>query len=331
MKVKLQDIAKKTGYSVSTISRVLSGKAAGQSSNVEEIIKTAEEMGYPYIKRHPNSKHLSIGFVTELFEGEFYSSLFNGFYQASTETDSEVFFVDVAKRRENVIEYILRLKQDYSGICLFLPEFGVKDYKKIKKAIGDYPIISLAPIVNPVIDTVTFDAYRGGYMVAKHFEELGYTNVGIITGPSNKVEAIYRKNGFLDYVSVSKKLNNVWRFKGDYSIGSGYHAYKDIKDQGLSNIAIFGSNDQMCFGFIKKAIQDGRNIPKDFALAGYDDLPFCKIYNPELTSVNTNFYELGKASIRLLEKKYQGENDSHGHINLVPVSLSIRSSTKPGQ
>ena len=89
------------------------------------------------------------------------------------------------------------MTRHYSGICLFLPEFEKDAYQNILNAIGTYPVISLAPIVNAVIDTVTFDAYLGGHLVAKHFEELGYTDVGIITGPSNKVEALYRKNGFL--------------------------------------------------------------------------------------------------------------------------------------
>lgn len=327
MKVKLQDVADKSGYSVATVSRVLSGKAAGRSSSVDEILKIAGELGYPYIKQYPDSKHLTIGFVTELFEGEFYSSLFNGFYQASRETDSEVFFVDVAKRKKSLLDYIIKLTKDYSGICLFLPEFGANDYLKIKEAVGDYPIISLAPIVNPIIDTVTFDAYRGGHLVAKHFDEQGYKNVGLITGPYNKVEALYRKNGFLDHVSGSSNLKCVWTFKGDYSIESGFDAYHDLKEKGVKNIAVFGSNDQTCFGFIKKANQDGRKIPDEIAIAGYDDLPFCKNFLPELTSVSTNFYELGKASIRLLEKKFRDQNDSHGHINLVPVSLSERTST----
>lgn len=330
MKVKLEDIAAKTGYSIATVSRVLTGKAVGRSSSVKIILQAAEDLGYPYIEKikYPDSQLLSIGFITELFEGEFYSSLFKGFYQASLKTDSEVFFIDVAKRKESIIEYITSLIRHYSGICLFLPEFEKDDYQKILNAIGNYPVISLAPIVNPVIDTVTFDAYLGGHLVAKHFEELGYTDVGIITGPSNKVEALYRKNGFLDYATTSKNLNCVWGYNGDYSVESGYQAYNDLKDRHQSKIAIFGSNDQTCFGFIKKAILDGRKIPDEIAIVGYDDLPFCKLFLPELTSVNTNFYELGKVSIRLLEKKFRGQNDSHGHINLVPVSLSVRTSSQ---
>ena len=46
MKVKLEDIAIKSGYSIATVSRVLSGKAKGQSQSVYDIIHTARELGY---------------------------------------------------------------------------------------------------------------------------------------------------------------------------------------------------------------------------------------------------------------------------------------------
>ena len=66
MRVKLEDIAAKTGYSIATVSRVLSGKAVGRSSSVKIILRAAEELGYPYIERYPDSQALTIGFITEL-------------------------------------------------------------------------------------------------------------------------------------------------------------------------------------------------------------------------------------------------------------------------
>jgi DNA-binding LacI/PurR family transcriptional regulator len=46
MKVKLEHIAANTGYSIATVSRVLSGKAVGRSASVEKILFAARELGY---------------------------------------------------------------------------------------------------------------------------------------------------------------------------------------------------------------------------------------------------------------------------------------------
>ena len=82
--------------------------------------------------------------------------------------------------------------------------------------IGKYPIISLTPMKNPTIDTVSFDSYSGGYMIAKHFEEQGYKNFGIVSGPSDAVDAVFRKNGFVDHISEKNNLNLIWEYKGDF-------------------------------------------------------------------------------------------------------------------
>ena len=46
MKIKLEEIALKSGYSIATVSRVLSGKAKGRSQSVYDIVHTARDLGY---------------------------------------------------------------------------------------------------------------------------------------------------------------------------------------------------------------------------------------------------------------------------------------------
>ena len=46
-------------------------------------------------------------------------------------------------------------------------------------------------------------------MVAKHFEEVGYSNMGIITGPGNVMDSSFRKNGFVDHINEKSNLNEL--------------------------------------------------------------------------------------------------------------------------
>ena len=181
---------------------------------------------------------------------------------------------------------------------------------------------------NPTIDTVSFDSYSGGYMIAKHFEEQGYKNFGIISGPGDAVDAVFRKNGFIDHISEKNDLNLVWQFKGDFSTESGREAFNDYKNQNVSNIAIFGCNDHTCFGFMKSALENGSKIPEDFIIAGYDNLSFCDTFTPELTSVATNFDILGKRAIRTIENMVNDSNEIIRQFSMVPVEIIIRASTQ---
>tara|TARA_S200000501_G_scaffold376618_1_gene432105 strand:+ start:2466 stop:3455 length:990 start_codon:yes stop_codon:yes gene_type:complete len=328
LRTTLKQVADDTGLSIATVSRALRRNKRRYSRNEEKIYASARRLGYPFIGEVDEAEQLTIALVTEVHQGEFYSSLFHGFYNSSKESESDIVFVNLAKHIDDPVQYIINLSKKYSGICLFLPNLEKIDYKRIRHGVGEYPIISLTPMKNPIIDTVSFDSYSGGYMIAKHFEEQRYKNFGIVSGPGDAVDAVFRKNGFVDHISEKRGLNLVWEYKGDFSSKSGRDAFKNFKKQNLSNVAIFGCNDQTCFGFMKSAIEAGYKIPKDFIIAGYDNLSFCDTFTPELTSIATNFDILGKRAIRTIENMVNDSNEIIRQFSMVPVEIVIRSSTQ---
>jgi len=327
MRITLKHIADDTGLSIATVSRALSRQKRNHSASEVKIYASARKLGYPLFTKAGKNHQLSIALVMKLFEGEFYASLMNGFYEASESSVSEIIFSYVAKQNDNLVDNIINLSKKHSGICLFLPSMTDKDYLKIKEGVGQYPILSLLPSKNPKIDTVCFDSYRGGYILAKHFEEQGYKKFGFISGPSNRADALFRKNGFLNHIHENDNLELAWSFEGDFSSSSGKAAFADLKNTGLNDIAIFGSNDYTCFGFMKAAIESGYKIPDDFIIGGYDNLSFCETFSPELTSIITDFHELGKKSIRTIENMVEENMDSVGQISMIPVGIKIRNSS----
>ena len=328
MRVTLKHIADDTGLSIATVSRALSRQKRNHSTSEEKIYASAQKLGYPLFTNAGENQQVSIALVMKLFDGEFYASLMNGFYEASESTNSKIVFSYVAKQNDNPVDDIIKLSKKYSGICLFLPSMTNNDYLKIKEGVGQYPIISLLPSKNPKIDTVCFDSYRGGYMLAKHFEEQGYKKFGYISGPPKRADALNRKNGFINHIYENDDLELAWSFEGDFSSSSGKAAFAEFKNTGLKDIAIFGGNDHSCFGFMKAAIESGYKIPDDFMIAGYDNLSFCETFTPELTSIATDFHELGKKSIRIIENMAAENSDSFGNISMIPVTIKIRTSSQ---
>ena len=156
---------------------------------------------------------------------------------------------------------------------------------------------------------------------------MGINKTGIIIGESVRLESKLRKNGFLDYINDTGSMECIWKYKGDFSFDSGVEAYHAIKAKGIKDVAIFGSNDAMSLGFMREAIRDGKLIPDDFAIAGYDDLPSSKNYNPSLTSISTDFFKLGKYALKQILKQIEDDEHNDEHISLVPVSLKSREST----
>ncbi len=65
-------------------------------------------------------------------------------------------------------------------------------------------------------------------------------------------------------------------------------SFHNIYKKRSKNIAIFASNDQMAVGFIHAALENNQQIPKDYAIIGYDNILFSKIFFPKLTTIDTD-------------------------------------------
>lgn len=333
MKITLKDIALDTGLSVSTVSRALSQNGKISAKNVKKVFESAQRLNYPmYYQEAPAElrNNIHIALITNFHPGEFYASFFNGFAEAVKDSNIHFGLYNVCEEKECCYQFIESIKKKhFDGAVIFLPGLSKTDYHEILNRVGDFPMISAAPLATPVMDTVAFDNYSGGHLVAKHFHERGYKKIGVIQGPTTEVETHLRKNGLTDYCE-QHGLEIVWTYKSDYDISSGKEAYFDYKNLKNKPEAIFAGNDALALGFMHSAHREGVRIPTDVAIAGYDDTPLAAYQTPTLTSIRTPYYNLGQNIIDLLITQINQKNVAPKHsgsTKLVPVSLMVREST----
>lgn len=333
MKPTLKDIADHTGLSISTVSRVLSGKSKRNTTNVVEIIEAAQRLNYPIYTDSTHvidkKKNIFVGLITHFHVGEFYSSLYDGFNSAVKDTNYQIGLFHTELELSKVIEKINLLAfNSCDAVILFLPTLTESDYEKIiTHTPPNLALISAATVHNPVLDTVTFDSYRGGHQIGKHFYNKGYKDVGIVLGTTIRNESLLRKSGFTDFVQHHSDMKLTWQCEGDYTIESGRRVYEDFRALEKKPRAIFFSNDYMCLGFLEQAQKEGFKIPEDLAVAGFDDLPICSYHFPSITSVSTDYAQLGKSALDLLTEKFQDTSNHQGLLRIVPVTLSAKGSS----
>ena len=156
MKIKLEEIAIKSGYSIATVSRVLSGKAKGRSQSVYDIVHTARDLGY---KTSLNQYKdigipIDIAILTQHDAEEFYSCLYESFDRTASQMNIQI-SIHSAKHSSNLPEKIHRMSKFHDGIILMAPTLESKDYEMILKKIDPYPIVSIAPVNGNVLPTLS--------------------------------------------------------------------------------------------------------------------------------------------------------------------------------
>ncbi|MBO6794690.1 MAG: LacI family DNA-binding transcriptional regulator [Balneolaceae bacterium] len=333
-KATLQDISEYTGLSISTVSRILRGESGSNSDNVEKTINAAIKLKYPfnftYLKnKYQFSSRTRIALITTLFPSEFYATLFAGISQASEETNFDVSYHHINPDKTDVLEYIkVLMANEIEGVILFLPMMSEPEYERLLENLpSDFILISVLPIQNPSVDTITFDSYGGGYLVAQHFYQKGYHNVGIVNGPFERTESLLRRNGYQDYISKHAEMDLVWSYNGSFEFKDGADAFDHYLNSDKKPRAIFFANDMMCVSFLSKSLEHGIKIPEELALVGFDDLPICQYVQPTLTSVRTDYSSLGRKALDVLKSKLYGDEQRGGLQSLIPVTLSKRKSS----
>lgn len=333
MKVTLKDIANDTGYSVSTVSRVLNGSDKISSKTRDEILESAERYNYktPKVRNaHTSSRLLNIALVaTGFHEGEFYVSFFNGLNRAAKKNNIRLFLSGVLDIKEEIANILKEITLNYyDGAIVYIPEFGRRDYETLDNMIpSKFPVVSNALIENPVFSTITFDSYSGGHLAAVHFEEKGHAKVGVIKGPAERAESRFRYNGFADYVNHHPNMKLSWSFDGDFTFESGHEAFEKFEKLSKKPTAIFACNDDMCNGFMEAGLEKNYRFPDDVAMIGYDDLPVCRHNRPTMSSIKTDYEQLGAATMKLLREKLSNPELKTSMLSFVPVSISERESS----
>lgn len=333
MKITLKDISEDTGYSISTVSRVLNGSDKISTSTRREIYQSAKKLKYP-IYRSLNGDTLidtlNVNLVLTRFHiGEFYASFYHGFNVAAQKNNIQLSMTSLRCTFEESLERIKKLSNNKNdGLIIFAPEFRNREYRKIYDALPEnYPIVSNGLIENPVFSTVTFDGYSGGFLAAEHFKNQGYRSCGIIRGDFDAVESRYRSNGFRDYIFQEDEMELTWDYHGDFTFESGKEAFKEFQKLEVKPRAIFASNDAMCHAFMEEALMNNYDVPGDIAFIGYDDLPICERHRPTITSIHTDYQKLGEVTMEKLKELLSNPKQEKRVLSLVPVTLSNRESS----
>lgn len=333
VKITLKDIADETGYSISTVSRVLNGSDKISSKARKEIVKTARRLNYPLYNSNNGGQMvdtLRVFLVVSGFHvGEFYASFYDGMNQAADKNNIVLSLVSINKPFDELVKMINKMISDsYDGVILFTPELAKSDYETLADELPDnFPVISNGLIENPVFTTITFDGYSGGFLAAEHFMKKGYRRCGIIQGPFDKAESRNRANGFRDHITQCSDMEIIWDYQGDFTFESGLDAFKSFDNLNQKPEAIFACNDAMCHGFMEASLIENYRFPEDIAIVGYDDLPICERHRPTISSIHTSYKGLGNVTMEKLREINNNPKQQKGVLSLVPVELIERESS----
>lgn len=327
--MNLEDIARKTGVSRSTVSRVINNSPNVNAETRERVLAAIEKLGYtpnPAARTLVTQRTQVIGVVMHGFffgDALYYPLVLQGIADAADRRDYAMllWLQNNDVQEDRFYRRVLRNRM-MDGLIIAAPKDNPHFTEQLQKSGIPFVMIDRP---SRQVSYVGINNVAASQVATQHLIELGRRRIGTITGLMQNTEAQDRIEGYRRaMLKAGLPINNDWIVEGRFDEQSGYEGALVLIAAGVD--AIFCANDQTAFGAIKAVKESGLRIPEDVALIGMDDLPGASTSNPPLTTVRQHVKMRGEEAVRLLLQHIEGEIDTPQYIEL-PYELIVREST----
>jgi LacI family transcriptional regulator len=328
--VTIREVARATGFSVATVSRVLNGKGPIAERTGRRVRAAAERLRYvPHgaARSLATRRTNAIGVLLPELFGEFFSEAIRGIDRAARTADYQLLVSGSHGNREEAKAALRAMRGRVDGVVVMSPNV---DPSTLRANLPEgWPVMLLNCAVDGTeFDSINVDNVGGAAQMVRHLAGLGHRRIAYVAGPVDNWDAKERLKGYRDAIlEVGGETTRALEVPGDFSEESGFRAASVALGMRPRPTAVFAANDSMAIGLLSAFQELGVRVPGDVAVGGFDDIPIARFMTPPLTSVAVSIVDLGaRAMARLLAALREGRRHVPRHETLPATLVARRSS-----
>ncbi|EDC4643919.1 LacI family DNA-binding transcriptional regulator [Listeria monocytogenes] len=326
---KIGDVAEKTGYSITTISRAINGNPNVSDKTKKKIFAAMKELNY-----YPNNIAQQfrgqgtkmIGVVISFITNPFFAYLVDAIERYLSHRGYQVVMLQTLENPAKELQFIEMLqKKQLDGLIMANLE---NDTEEIKSLVESGKIVLCNRYLgNENLTIINIDETKAAYQATNYLIKCGYKRLAYCTGGiKNKND--YRFKGFMQAVTENGlSFDESLYFEKLLTIKDGEELLVNIlEEKSTLPDAIFSNGDTVAAGILYAAKKYRIAVPEELGIIGFDNQPIAEVLNPALTTIEQPIKELGEYSAQVLLANLQGTS--------VPVApdletkLIIRETTK---
>jgi DNA-binding LacI/PurR family transcriptional regulator len=283
MVASIEDVARRAGVSIATVSRALRGLPDVATATRDRVLTAAADLNYvasPFAARLASGRTATVGLVVPFVNRWFFAEVINtveaelrraGFdlllYNLGDEAGRARFFEDMPMRKR--VDGVI-----VASLVLDDAEFAALDELNRPVALLG---IERDGLLSAAIDDIT-----SAQMAVEHLLGLGHTRIGLIGGdtddPMRFTPPLHRRDGYRDALEAAgitpdPQLEHL----GFFTVQGGAAATDELLSRPDPPTAIFAESDEMAYGALRVIRRRGLRVPEDVAVIGFDDQPFSEL------------------------------------------------------
>lgn len=344
--VTIRDVAKKSGFSSTTVSIVLNNAPLARyipNTTKKRIEIAAKKLGYRpnlFARSLRSRRSHTVGVMVFDMTDPFCTLVLRGIENALYQASYLPILTDVLNERARFERYLeMLLDRRVEGLIvlanwLFVNIDVLGDLEK-----SNVPTVMIGrELKNDSISSVIVDNELGAYSAIEHLYSLGHRKIAFIRGPKALTDSAPRWKGVRSFAKA-RGLNLDPRLITELpelhdptsSFEAGYRLTEEMLKTKRPFTALIAFDDVTAFGAIRALTKAGLRVPEQCSVIGFDDIAACSLCTPPLTTIRQPMEAMGTMAASILLEGINAVAEKRDlpavHRKLAP-ELAMRDSTR---
>lgn len=305
----LDQIAKISGYSKATVSRVLNNSPHVNAQTRDKILEIMKQLDYV-----PNRNAISlakgqtmqIGIITGIIN-EVMLPFLNSFVKVAEHYGFQSIIYITYNDEKKELQAFEDLRQKRVDALAIVSAFVSPEV--IASYLKYGPIVSWQRMDHPGLQWVSMDQYQGYTLAIQHLVSQGYKRIANAFGRSNSLNMHNRMRAYEYWMQqYNLPVMKDFYYMDIYNIPDGEKIMADLvarSGEGLPD-AILCANDYVAAGMLTEARRQGVSVPDDIAIVGFDNTDIA--HTLRITTIDNPIKRQGENAFFILSEKLHGKS-----------------------
>lgn len=306
--VTIKDIARESGYSVSTVSRVLNNRrdvSPVAKKKIEQVVAD-----YNFVPNN-NAKHLKqMGSKTVVIlvkgNGNMLFANIVEEIQCMVQRTQYTPVVTYLDESEDEVQHAIRISRERKPMGILFLGGAPDNFKREFDQVGIPSVLVTNQGKNFGVEnlaSVATDDVAAAECAVDYLFKNGHKKIGIIGGDlSFSYTSRQRYKGCIQSFEKHKMVfDELHNYSGArFSFEGAYQAMVNLMEKKPDLTAVFAMSDVMAIGAARALKDMGKRVPEDISVIGFDGITLADYYNPKLSTIRQQYKLLARRSVEML-------------------------------
>ncbi len=331
----MRDVADLAGVSQATVSYVLNAKSSTRISpeTRRRVLDAADTLSYrpnAIARAMVSGKSKIIGTYQphegkSVLAGFWTNSVIRGISEALHSQQFHLLLYGYRESEEPSLSAFMDGRVD--GLIVLAPH--KTDALPRQLAMSGFPTAIISGVGYDDTDAISVDAdnVQGARLAMDHLVDLGHSQIALLAGPVGVPNAEDRRKGYeLAVQEHNLPVPQSYRIQSGFSREQGEEAAIAALNLNPRPTALLAPNDISALGVLNACAIRGLRVPDDVSVIGFDNVPYCELCTPRLTTIAQPAIEMGRGAAEMMLSLISDELFPEKNRKY-PLELIIREST----